>query len=149
MFLLRMISFVASTCKLSAFSLSMNFLCNNLSTTYILLLQKSAAKPMQTPQGYSSSAPSPYAGSGAASSMYMGVPPYSSSMFNGTSIPPYDVPFSGGSAYHYNYGTRMSGGSPYRPMHLSAPAPYSGGSMMGHGMCLFMCLYCCLLWSIF
>ncbi|KAM7487133.1 hypothetical protein LguiB_024617 [Lonicera macranthoides] len=94
---------------------------------------KSAAKPMQTPQGYSSSAPSPYAGSGAASSMYMGVPPYSSSMFNGTSIPPYDVPFSGGSAYHYNYGTRMSGGSPYRPMHLSAPAPYSGGSMMGHG----------------
>lgn len=104
---------------------------------------------MQTPQGYSSSAPSPYAGSGAASSMYMGVPPYSSSMFNGTSIPPYDVPFSGGSAYHYNYGTRMSGGSPYRPMHLSAPAPYSGGSMMGHGMCLFMYLYCCLLWSIF
>ncbi|KAK9277652.1 hypothetical protein L1049_007198 [Liquidambar formosana] len=92
---------------------------------------KSAAKPVQAPQGYSSSAP--YAGSGAPSSMYLSVPPYGSSLFNGTSIPPYDVPFSGGSAYHYNYGSRLSTGSPYRPMHLSGPAPYSSGSMMGNG----------------
>ncbi|XP_021899756.1 ranBP2-type zinc finger protein At1g67325 [Carica papaya] len=64
--------------------------------------------------------------------MYLGVPPYGSSLFNGSSIPPYDVPFSGGSAYHYNYGTRLSAGSPYRPLHLSGPPPYSGGSMMGN-----------------
>lgn len=91
---------------------------------------KSAAKPIQAPQGYSYSAP--YMGSGAPSSMYPGVPPYGSSIFNGSSIPPYDVPFSGGSAYHYNYGSRFSAGSPYRPLHLSAPAPYSSGSMMGN-----------------
>ncbi|GMP82332.1 hypothetical protein CsSME_00036687 [Camellia sinensis var. sinensis] len=92
---------------------------------------KSAAKPMQPMHGYSSSAP--YVGSGAPSSMYMGVPPYGSSLFNGSSMPPYDVPFSGGSAYHYNYGSRLSGGSPYRPLHLSGPTPYSSGSMMGNG----------------
>ncbi|KAI3733340.1 hypothetical protein L6452_12783 [Arctium lappa] len=92
---------------------------------------KSAPKPMQTPQGYSSAAP--YVGPGAPSSMYIGVPPYGSSLFNGSSMPPYDVPFSGGSAYHYNYGSRISGGSPYRPLHLSAPPPYSGGSMIGNG----------------
>ncbi|KAG6781423.1 hypothetical protein POTOM_014326 [Populus tomentosa] len=91
---------------------------------------KSAAKPLQAPQGYSSA---PYLGSGAPSSMYMGVPPYGPSLFNGSSIPPYDVPFTGGSAYHYNYGSRLSGGSPYRPLHMSGPPPYSGGSMMGNG----------------
>ncbi|KAJ6713022.1 ZINC FINGER PROTEIN [Salix purpurea] len=91
---------------------------------------KSAAKPLQAPQGYSSA---PYLGSGAPSSMYMGVPPYGSSLFNGASIPPYDVPFAGGSAYHYNYGNRLSSGSPYRPFHISGPPPYSGGSMMGNG----------------
>ena len=93
--------------------------------------QKSAAKPIQAPQGYSSSAP--YMGSGAPSSMYLGVPPYGPSLFNGSSIPPYDVPFSGGSAYHYNYSNRLSTGSPYRALHLSGPTPYSGGSMMGNG----------------
>ncbi|KAI4336575.1 hypothetical protein L6164_015087 [Bauhinia variegata] len=92
---------------------------------------KSTAKPLQVPQGYSSSAP--YIGSGAPSSMYLGVPPYGSSLFNGSSIPPYDVPFSGGSAYHYNYGSRLSAGSPYRPLHLSGPTPYSSGSMMANG----------------
>ncbi|KAF9686190.1 hypothetical protein SADUNF_Sadunf03G0132800 [Salix dunnii] len=91
---------------------------------------KSAAKPLQAPQGYSSA---PYMGSGAPSSMYMGMPPYGSSLFNGSGIPPYDVPFTGGSAYHYNYGSRLSGGSPYRPLHMSGPPPYSGGSMMGNG----------------
>lgn len=92
---------------------------------------KSAAKPLQAPHGYSSSAP--YGGSGAPSSMYLGVPPYGGSLFNGSSIPSYDVPFSGGSAYHYNYGSRLSAGSPYRPLHLSGPAPYSTGSMIGNG----------------
>ncbi|KAH0991930.1 hypothetical protein GBA52_003413 [Prunus armeniaca] len=92
---------------------------------------KSAAKPFQAPQGYSSAAP--YVGSAAPSSMYLGVPPYGSSLFNGSSIPPYDVPFSGGSAYHYNYGSRLSTGSPYRPLHLSGPTPYSSGSMIGNG----------------
>lgn len=92
---------------------------------------KSAPKPMQTPPAYSSSAP--YVGPGAPSSMYMGVPPYGSSLFNGSSVPPYDVPFSGGSAYHYNYSSRLGGGSPYRPLHLSAPSPYSSASMIGNG----------------
>ncbi|XP_011003139.1 PREDICTED: ranBP2-type zinc finger protein At1g67325-like isoform X2 [Populus euphratica] len=91
---------------------------------------KSAAKPLQAPQGYSSA---PYLGSGAPSSMYMGVPLYGSSLFNGSSIPPYDVPFTGGSAYHYNYGSCLSSGTPYRPLHISGPPPYSGGSMMGNG----------------
>lgn len=92
--------------------------------------QKPTAKPLQ-PQNYTSSAP--YVGSGAPSSVYLGMPPYGSSLFNGSSIPPYDVPFSGGSAYHYNYGGRLSAGSPYRPMHMSGPAPYTGGSIMGNG----------------
>lgn len=92
---------------------------------------KSAPRSMPTPQGYSSS--SPYAGSGAPSSMYMGVPPYGSSLFNGTSMPPYDVPLPGGSAYHYNYGNRLPGGNPYRPLHLSGTPPYSGGPMIGNG----------------
>ncbi|KAK6930813.1 Zinc finger, RanBP2-type, partial [Dillenia turbinata] len=92
---------------------------------------KNAAKPVQPLQSYPASAP--YVGPGAPSSMYLGVPPYGSSLFNGTSIPPYD-PFSGGSAYHYHYGNRFSGGSPYRPpLHLPGPAPYSAGSMMGNG----------------
>ncbi|KAK3418873.1 hypothetical protein EUGRSUZ_H04636 [Eucalyptus grandis] len=91
---------------------------------------KFAMKPVQPPQSYSS--PSPYMGAGGPSSMYMGVPPYGS-LFNGSTIPPYDVPFSGGSAYHYNYGGRLSAGSPYRPLHLSGAAPYSSGSMIGNG----------------
>ncbi|KAL2543472.1 RanBP2-type zinc finger protein [Abeliophyllum distichum] len=92
---------------------------------------KSAAKTVQAPQSFLSSAP--YVGSGTPSSMYMGISPYGSSLFNATSMPPYDVPFSGGSAYHYNYGSRLAGGSPYRPLHLSGPAPYSSASMMANG----------------
>ncbi|KAM7269695.1 hypothetical protein ACFE04_025192 [Oxalis oulophora] len=92
---------------------------------------KTAPKPVQPPQGYSM--PAPYVASGGTSSMYLSVPPYGSSIFNGSSIPPYDVPFSGGSAYHYNYGNRLSaGGSPYRPL-MSAPPSYSSGSMIGNG----------------
>lgn len=91
---------------------------------------------MQAPPAYLSAAP--YVGSGPPSSMYIGVPPYGSSVFNGTSVPPYDVPFSGGSAYHYNsYGSRFSGGSPYRPLHISAPPPYSSGSIMRSGIFIF------------
>ncbi|EYU33444.1 hypothetical protein ABFS82_11G072100 [Erythranthe guttata] len=91
---------------------------------------KSAHRPMQALQGYPSAAP--YVGSGTPS-MYMGVSPYASSLFNRNSMPPYDMPFSGGSSYHYNYGGRLSGGSPYQPLHLSAPPPYANGSMMGNG----------------
>ena len=109
----------------------------NISALFFSWCQKSAAKPLQAPQGYSSA---PYLGSGAPSSMYMGVPPYGSSLFNGASIPPYDVPFTGGSAYHYNYGNRLSSGSPYRPFHISGPPPYSGGSMMGNGMLFCFCV---------
>ncbi|KAG5605165.1 hypothetical protein H5410_026657, partial [Solanum commersonii] len=90
---------------------------------------KSAVRPMHAPQSYSPSAA--YVGSGAPSSMYMGITPYGGSLFNGPSMPAYDVPFAGGSAYHYNFGSRLSGGSPYRPVHLSAPPPYTGG--MGNG----------------
>ncbi|GMH15121.1 hypothetical protein Nepgr_016962 [Nepenthes gracilis] len=89
---------------------------------------KSAMKPLHPPQGYSSAAP--YGGSGTP---YMGMTPYGSSLFNGASIPPYDASYSGGAAYHYNYGNRLSGGSPYRPLPLSIPPPYPGGSMMGNG----------------
>ncbi|XP_010278486.1 PREDICTED: ranBP2-type zinc finger protein At1g67325-like [Nelumbo nucifera] len=92
---------------------------------------KSATKPLQAPQSYNSSAA--YLGSGAPSSMYLGVPPYGSSLFSGTSLPPYDLPFSGGSGYHYDYGSRLSVGSPYGPLHLSGPPPYSSGSMLGTG----------------
>lgn len=110
----------------------------DLLTGITTLFQKSAVKPMQAPQGYFSAAP--YVGSGAPS-MYMGVPPYGSSLFNGTSVPPYDMAFSGGSAYHYNYGSRLSGGSPYHPLHLSAPHPYSNGSVMGNGI-LSLLIFC-------
>ncbi|KAE8730130.1 RanBP2-type zinc finger protein [Hibiscus syriacus] len=92
---------------------------------------KSAGKPLQVPQSYSSSAP--YVGSGP-SSVYLGVPPYGSSLFNGSPVPPYEAPFSGGSAYHYNYGSHLSAGSPYRPLHVPAgPPPYSSGPMIGNG----------------
>ncbi|XP_030449508.1 ranBP2-type zinc finger protein At1g67325-like [Syzygium oleosum] len=93
---------------------------------------KFAMKPMQAPQGFSSA--SPYMGPGSPSSMFMGVPPYGSSIFHAPSISPYEVPFPGGSAYPYNYGSRLSPGSPYRSLHLSGPAPYSSGPMMGNGM---------------
>ncbi|GAB2280641.1 hypothetical protein Dimus_015267 [Dionaea muscipula] len=89
---------------------------------------KSAAKPLQPLQGYSSAL---YGGAGAA---YIGIPPYGTSLFHGPSVAPYDVAFSGGSAYqHYNYANRLPGGSPFRPLPLSAPPPYSGGSIMGNG----------------
>ncbi|XP_061336928.1 ranBP2-type zinc finger protein At1g67325-like isoform X2 [Gastrolobium bilobum] len=97
---------------------------------------KSAIKPLQAPQaqGYSSSAPYVVGlGSNTPSSIYLAVPPYGSAVFNGSSIPPYDIPFSGRSAYHYDYGSRLSVGSPYRPLHLSGQMPYTSGSMMGNG----------------
>lgn len=65
--------------------------------------------------------------------MYVGVRPYGSPMFNGMNMPSYDVTFSGGATYPYNYGNHIPGGSPYQPLHLSNTAPYSGGSMMGNG----------------
>lgn len=115
----------------------------------LAFFQKSAAKPFQAPQPYTSAPP--YVGSAAPSSMYLSVPPYGSSLFNGSSIPPYEVPFSGGSAYHYNYGNRLSTGSPYRPLHLPAPTPYSSGSLIGNGifrlllnpwLCMFILPWC-------
>ncbi|KAL6543556.1 hypothetical protein OROGR_010053 [Orobanche gracilis] len=92
---------------------------------------KYAAKLVHAPQAYLSSAPR--LGFGAPSSMYTSVPSYGSSMFNRTSMPPYDGPFSGGSAYHYNYGVRFSGDSPYRPLHVSGPPSYSDGSIVRNG----------------
>ncbi|KAH0436240.1 hypothetical protein IEQ34_026437 [Dendrobium chrysotoxum] len=41
-------------------------------------------------------------------------------------LPPYDLP-AGGSGYPYGYGGRLSVGSPYGPLHMSGPPPYSGG----------------------
>ncbi|KAI3820877.1 hypothetical protein L1987_08427 [Smallanthus sonchifolius] len=52
----------------------------------IKLLQKSAPKPMQTPQGYASAA-----SYGSPSLMYIGLPPYGSSLLNESTVPPYDV----------------------------------------------------------
>ncbi|KAI7728973.1 hypothetical protein M8C21_000955, partial [Ambrosia artemisiifolia] len=85
---------------------------------------KSAPRQMPTPQGGYSSA---YSGSAAPASMYVGVPPYGASLLNGTSMPSYDAPLSGGSAYNYIYNNRLAGGSPYRPLQLSGTPPYSGG----------------------
>lgn len=87
------------------------------------MLQKPAPKPMQTPQGYASAA-----SYGSPSSMYIGLPPYGSSLLNGSTVPPYDV----GSAYPFNYGTRVSGGTHYRPLQISTPPPYSAGSLIGN-----------------
>nr|XP_043627043.1 ranBP2-type zinc finger protein At1g67325-like [Erigeron canadensis] len=92
---------------------------------------KSAPRQTPTHQGYSSS--SPYAGSGAPSSMYVGAPPYTPNLFNGTSVPPYDAPLSSGSAYHYNYNSRLPGGNLYRPLQFANTLPYSGGPMIGTG----------------
>ncbi|KAL9246576.1 hypothetical protein vseg_020094 [Gypsophila vaccaria] len=92
---------------------------------------KFAGKPVHPAQPYPSAGP--YGGGSGAppSSMYLGMPPYGSSMFNGSSVPPYDVPYPGGSAYQYNYANRMSGGSPFRPMPMPGPAPAYSGGMYG------------------
>ncbi|KAL5977988.1 hypothetical protein ACLOJK_037011 [Asimina triloba] len=79
--------------------------------------QKPPVKPLQGPPVYTSSAA--YMGSGVPSSMYLSASPYGSSLFNGASVPPYDLPFSGGSGYPYDCGNRLSVGSPYGPLHLS------------------------------
>ncbi|KAK1317218.1 RanBP2-type zinc finger protein [Acorus calamus] len=92
---------------------------------------KSTGKPLQVPPSYHSSAS--YVNSGAPSSMYLGAPPYGSSLFGGSSMPPYNLPFSGSSGYHYDYGSRLPVGSPYGLPHLPAPPPYSSGSMLGMG----------------
>lgn len=78
-------------------------------------------------------------GSASPSSMYLGAPPYGTSLYSRPAIPPYDLPppYGGGSAYPYEYGRRLSVGSPYGPMHIPGPPPYSGGSMMGTGWCSF------------
>ncbi|WOL17215.1 ranBP2-type zinc finger protein [Canna indica] len=92
---------------------------------------KFAPKSLQAPPPYSSAAG--YVGYGAPSSMYLRAPPYGSSIFSGPPLPHYDMPFSGGSAYPYEYGSRLSVGSPYGPLHMSGPPPYSTGSLMGTG----------------
>ena len=97
----------------------------------MFVLQKSVPRQMPTPQGYSSS--SPYASSGAPSSMYMGVTPYAASPFNGKSMPPFD-----GSAYRYNYNSRLPGGNRDRPLQLSATPAYSGQPMIGTGLCFLV-----------
>ncbi|KAK9074616.1 hypothetical protein SSX86_007214 [Deinandra increscens subsp. villosa] len=86
---------------------------------------KSAPRQMPTPQGYSSS--STYTGSATPASMYLGLPRYGASQFNGTSMPPYDVPLPAGSAYHNIYNNRLAGGTPYQPLQFSGTLPYSGG----------------------
>jgi len=92
-------------------------------------------KPMQTPPHYTTSGG--YMGPGTPPSMYLGggAPPYGTSMFNGPAMPPrYGIPqFPGSSAYPYGYGGRIPMGSPYGPMQMAGPPPYSGGSMMGAG----------------
>ncbi|KAJ0813950.1 putative transcription factor WD40-like family [Helianthus annuus] len=88
---------------------------------------KSAPRQMLTPQGYSSTGA--YTGSAAPASMYVGVPPYGASLFNGTSMLSYDAPLSGESAYPYVYNNRFARGSLYRPLQFSGTPPYSGGSI--------------------
>ena len=80
-------------------------------------------------------------GPGTPPSMYLGggAPPYGTSMFNGPAMPPrYGIPQSpGSSAYPYGYGGRIPMGSPYGPMQMAGPPPYSSGSMMGAGNKVF------------
>jgi len=71
-------------------------------------------------------------GAAAPSSMYLGAPPYASSLLNGPALSPYNLRFPGSSAYPFDYGSR-SVGSPYGPLHMSGP-PFSSGSMMGAGI---------------
>ncbi|XP_047332827.1 ranBP2-type zinc finger protein At1g67325-like [Impatiens glandulifera] len=90
---------------------------------------KLVGNPMQHSHSHSHGflPPVPYVGSGGPSSMYMGLPPYGSSVYNGSSMPRYDVPLARGSHLPYEYGRHISGGSPYRSLPLSSPPPYSGG----------------------
>ncbi|XP_023157266.1 zn-finger, RanBP-type, containing protein isoform X3 [Zea mays] len=89
---------------------------------------------MQTPPHYPTSGG--YMGPGTPPSMYLGggAPPYGSSMFNGPAVTRYGIPqFPGGSAYSYGYGGPIPMGSPYGPMQIAGPTPYSGGTMMTAG----------------
>lgn len=92
---------------------------------------KSAPKAPYAPPSYTSSAGG-YMGAAAPSSLYLGAPPYASSLLNGPALSPYNMRFTGSSAYQFDYGSR-SVGSPYGHLHMSGPSPYSGGSMMGAG----------------
>lgn len=85
---------------------------------------KSVPKSLQGPPSAG------YVGHAISSPVYGGAP-YGSSYFN-SSPSPYDLP-GGGSGYPYGYGGRLSVGSPYGPMHVSGPPPYSNVSMVGAG----------------
>ncbi|KAJ0965549.1 hypothetical protein J5N97_026687 [Dioscorea zingiberensis] len=91
---------------------------------------KSALKPLQAHLPYTSSGG--YMGSVPPTSMYLGGPPYGSSLFSSSPLPPYDIPYSSGSAYPYDYSSRLSVSSPYGSMHMSGP-PFSSGAMLGAG----------------
>ncbi|XP_020244283.1 ranBP2-type zinc finger protein At1g67325 isoform X2 [Asparagus officinalis] len=91
---------------------------------------KFAPKAPHVPPAYASSAGG-YMGAAAPSSMYLGAPPYASSLHNGPALSPYNLRFPGNSAYPFDYGNR-SVGSPYGPLHMSGPS-YSSGSVMGAG----------------
>ena len=73
--------------------------------------------------------------------MYLGAPPYAP-LLNGSSMSSYDLPFSGTAGYHYDYGSRLSMGSPYGALHMSGPPPYSPGGMMGAGITKKPLLHC-------
>ena len=101
---------------------------------YVVLLLLAIQKAMQTPPHYPTSGG--YMGPGTPPSMYLGggAPPYGSSMFNGPAVTRYGIPqFPGGSAYSYGYGGPIPMGSPYGPMQIAGPTPYSGGTMMTAG----------------
>ncbi|KAK8967664.1 RanBP2-type zinc finger protein [Platanthera guangdongensis] len=85
-----------------------------------------SAPRLQTPPHFQS------AGGYVGSASHYGGAPYGSSFYSGSPLPPYDLP-AGGSGYPYAYGGRISVGSPYGPLHMSAPSPYSSGSMLGAG----------------
>jgi hypothetical protein len=136
---------VLRVCLLSSPPCSL-FVCIDL-VVWLFAMQK----PMQTPPHYTASRG--YMGPGTPPSMYFegGAPPYGSPIFNGPSIHRYGIPhpqFPGGSAYSYGYGGCMTMGSPYGPMHMTGPLPYTGGSLMGAGEIMiflpyFLCV-CCL-----
>uniref|UniRef100_M8CDJ0 RanBP2-type zinc finger protein n=1 Tax=Aegilops tauschii TaxID=37682 RepID=M8CDJ0_AEGTA len=91
-------------------------------------------KAMQTPPHYS--VPGRYMPPGTPPSMYLtgAPPPYGSNLYNGHPMPRYGIPqLPPGSGYPYGYGGRVPMGSPYGPMHMAAPPPYSSGSMVGAG----------------
>eukprot|EP00252_Welwitschia_mirabilis_P004861 TRINITY_DN1518_c0_g1_i1.p1 TRINITY_DN1518_c0_g1~~TRINITY_DN1518_c0_g1_i1.p1 ORF type:complete len:288 (+),score=58.77 TRINITY_DN1518_c0_g1_i1:272-1135(+) len=119
----------------------------------------SAPKPADPPKPFGGYVPGPY-GQGQtalhmgtpAGSMYLGgqgTPPYGTSLaFGGASAIPYEMPYPGAAGMRYDYGSHLSHGGAYGPLHISSPygpgaivspGAYGAGSIVdGYGMGMSM-----------